>query len=390
MCDRFHSLIRNRIMMTYKNNTEIYADVLSKLKVFSSTEELAKWIDALKLPLGKRTPKIVLECLEIYLNKTIPVRIRQIAKEYEIVANTDNVQPDQWETYGLSAATLGTIAAAGLGSFSVLWFGLLAPGAAFAVSLISILSGFWGGGFFWSSSLAKKIYPKYVEQNEKLAQQITDAIVAHNCKIKQQKQLSHGVRGMQSDDNNNIFNSSGACLTQNQQRIKSFLDERGIKYLVHFTDQRNIPSIRQHGLLPVSMLEERTICYVHNDDGRNDNYRNGISLSISAENEFVRSSFENEYPDRVYKRIAIDASVLYLETTSRIYCQTNAATVSGHKGSDVEDLMAMFANQVCYTLRNSNEPRILNRMGRASNQPTDVQAEILWLGNIPTKYLHFI
>lgn len=231
--------------------------------------------------------------------------------------------------------------------------------------------------------MARKAYPKYVELTKQLAQQMTDVIVIYH------EEKSVGSKPKSTVNAADTGFSTDAGLTSAQVRIKNFLECRRIKYLLHFTDKRNIASIKKYGLLSVSLLTQKRIAFVANDDARYDGHEDGISLSISEENLYVKRSFVNRYPDREYKTICIDASILYREPTRRIYCQTNAATISGQKGSAFEDLEATFAPKVCYTLHDQSEEYCFTRFGKADNQPTTPQAEILWLGTIPPEYLRF-
>ena len=57
-------------------------------------------------------------------------------------------------------------------------------------------------------------------------------------------------------------------------KIKEILDERGIRYLLHFTQLANLPSIIQHGLKTKDELDDSAKC---NDDQRLDNHTDSIS-----------------------------------------------------------------------------------------------------------------
>ena len=60
-------------------------------------------------------------------------------------------------------------------------------------------------------------------------------------------------------------------LSDEQTALKKILANRRIRYLIHFTDAKNITSIRENGILSVEQLEKRKITYKHNDDYRKDN-----------------------------------------------------------------------------------------------------------------------
>ena len=365
------------------HSEEVFADILQKLTVFHSQEELAKWIDTLNLPFGKRNSREVAERLAAHLQSESKIRTEQILNEYRVHFGEQKISSEHLVTNAESAVNLGgLIGSFGIGSSALFcMLGLIAPEVAIVTSVASAIGGFFLGKSAWSTQTAKKVYPKCVELTEHLARQLTDIVVL-GCK-KANKQAKNNF------DSVNTSNTYDISLTPEQLHIREFLDSRNIKYLVHFTDKRNIFSIKKFGLLPVSLLMQKQMEFVANDDARYDGHEDGISLSISEENIHVKQAFESRYPDREYQIIRIDASVLYLENTPRIYCQTNAATVSGRKGSAFEDLEAMFAQTVCYTLQNSLEVYSFTRHGQPANQPTVRQAEILWLGEIPLRYLHF-
>lgn len=82
--------------------------------------------------------------------------------------------------------------------------------------------------------------------------------------------------------------------------------------------------------------------------------------------------------------IEIDPCVLWQENLDKIYCITNAATKNASKGSSLEDLKAMFANDVSYII--NGEERKVPRKNKNFNETTDPQAEILFEKRIDPKY----
>ena len=180
-------------------------------------------------------------------------------------------------------------------------------------------------------------------------------------------------------------------LTNEQQQIKNFLDERRIHYLVHFTDAKNIPSIRENGILSVNELGNRSIEYKSNDEYRHDEALDHISLSVSGMNKYLYRAFKNINQTIEHGvAVVINAEMLYKELgTHRFYCNTNAATTEASKGETLDDFEAMFADVVSYTTKSSEEPRKIDRQieKRASYEPTDIQAEILWNKCVPTEYI---
>lgn len=172
--------------------------------------------------------------------------------------------------------------------------------------------------------------------------------------------------------------------TQSAKNVQEFITQRGIKKLLHFTAGKNIGSIKKYGILSVAELERRGWYYSLNDSKRLDFKLDYISLSISRINSFVCKRFiENGSLINPYV-IEIDPCVLWQENLDKIYCITNAATKNASKGSSLEDLKAMFANDVSYII--NGEERKVPRKNKNFNETTDPQAEILFEKRIDPKY----
>ncbi|OOS00438.1 hypothetical protein B0186_06235 [Canicola haemoglobinophilus] len=73
-------------------------------------------------------------------------------------------------------------------------------------------------------------------------------------------------------------------LTPEEQEINTFLMERNIKWLCHFTPRENLNKIRRDGLKIRSDLDFDAVV---TDQGRYDRYNNAICLSISKPNKWM-------------------------------------------------------------------------------------------------------
>lgn len=200
------------------------------------------------------------------------------------------------------------------------------------------------------------------------------------------------IEDLTSKIGNRDLNTIGVeSLSDEQQAIKTFLEEHRIRYLIHFTDAKNIPSIKEKGILSVKQLNKDEILFISNDKDRYDNQLDYISLSVSGMNQFLYKTFR--YSKQAIEHgvaVVIDSSILYKEvSTPRIYCNTNAATSDSKKGSSLVDFEAMFADIVEYWVQSALEQRVIDRSSekRASYEPTDIQAEILWNKCVPTEYI---
>ena len=167
--------------------------------------------------------------------------------------------------------------------------------------------------------------------------------------------------------------------------IKRFLEKRGIKYLVHFTDAANISSIKRNGLLSRAFLQRRGMGFRFNDNARWDKRLDYISLSITNPNNYVYQSFVKKGSIQRGAFIYIDAGILYKESNDRLYCVTNAASTKCPKGRTLSDLERMFDDVVYFETTRGKQQ--VKRYNKAANEPTYEQAEILYQGSIDPKYI---
>ena len=176
-------------------------------------------------------------------------------------------------------------------------------------------------------------------------------------------------------------------VVEDKNRIKQILEERKIKYLVHFTDCKNIESIKAYGILSRKELIDKKLFFTYNDRHRVDQKLDYISLSISKANFFLLNAFRKsglENPVVIY----LDAKLLYEEfDTIRFYCDRNAAANFCEKGKTVDFFENMFKETLSYkTIINEFiYDRVSDR--RRSYETTDPQAEILFHKRIDPKYI---
>ena len=176
-------------------------------------------------------------------------------------------------------------------------------------------------------------------------------------------------------------------LNEEQIELLNYLKKRSITTLIHITDRDNVRSIMKLGLLPNSELEKLGIEYIRPDKERKDGYPNYISMSISNRNDFLIQKYKEEKRIIEDQLIQIDASVLVLNKTTRLYCDRNAATYSCKKGSSIEDFENCFAREIAYSTLNNDFSYNRETLGLTDNIPTDQQAEILFGGRIDKEFL---
>lgn len=175
--------------------------------------------------------------------------------------------------------------------------------------------------------------------------------------------------------------------------IKSILKERRIEYLIHFTRASNLKSILEHGLVPVSDLENKMIAFVKNDKDRYDRKTDCISVSVEYPNTWVLKEYMKRENTERWVIIILDPIVI--GDYNCYFAQHNAA--SSAIANSVEDCSGVDAfNRLfdeCVVVPTTRGTRRFCR-GEISNiqsyLPTSDQAEILVKGIIDSSYIKHI
>jgi len=162
-------------------------------------------------------------------------------------------------------------------------------------------------------------------------------------------------------------------LSKKQQEIKEYAENRGIDKLIHFTQYKNIKSILECGLKTRRELDKNNIKYYFNDHMRLDNRENSISLSITHPNSQMLWKYGQNNHLIV---LVLDSSILW--ECDCAFCHTNATTTSIAK-TPLKDLTSLSALKSMFAGGDIN--RKLGSLKK--QQPTDIQAEVLVLNNIP-------
>lgn len=155
-----------------------------------------------------------------------------------------------------------------------------------------------------------------------------------------------------------------------------------IPYLLHFTRVNNLPSILQHGLYPISRVNEIRATPEANDILRLDGHRDATSVSIAFPNCRMFWKYRQDNPDVSWVVLAIDPSVLW--TKNCAFCRHNAADYRISR-TPIEQLkmyesfVGMFDE--IHGIYSRQEQRL------KPYDPTDVQAEVLVFDTIEP---HFI
>ena len=111
--------------------------------------------------------------------------------------------------------------------------------------------------------------------------------------------------------------------------IKEIVDQRKIKYLLHFTRLENLDSILANGLLPRGVCAARGVEPVTNDAYRLD-FTDAICLSVSFPNYKLffaqREELKKTQPDARWVVIAVAPSVMWEKAC--VFCRENAANAN--------------------------------------------------------------
>ena len=170
--------------------------------------------------------------------------------------------------------------------------------------------------------------------------------------------------------------------------MKSVVEARHIKYLYHFTNIKNVQSILNNGLLSRKLLLSNNLEYTFNDSKRYDGFLDRISCSIMWPNYKMFYKIRQENPFETYVVIRLLPDILW--DLPCLFCPSNAASVdmvfnNVYNHSSRDDFIAMFADSVNGLTRLTKKGYPLQ-----SFWPTDPQAEVLVLEQIPIKYISAI
>lgn len=162
-----------------------------------------------------------------------------------------------------------------------------------------------------------------------------------------------------------------------QAEIQSVAVDRGVSFLLHFTQTYNLPGILKHGILPRRDLDEPEYLAFASDRYRLDDNDNAVSVSISRVNErmFVAKRHKSGHSNWVI--LVLSPEILWTHICQ--FCWRNAATneIKNHRGwrGGPWAFAEMFAG--------GKEAR----SGLPDNYPTDREAEVQVLERIAPKYI---
>lgn len=170
--------------------------------------------------------------------------------------------------------------------------------------------------------------------------------------------------------------------SQAKAELPLFLEARKISTLFHFTPLQNISSIFKHGILGTDELRRRSIEFKTSDPTRSDPIANGICVSLSRPNNYMLSR-------KLSQGYAL--ALLELSPVQQILGELCFVASPGNFGRwDHKSRILQWPEKYCggAGLANMflNQP-LREQYGLETYQPTDPQAELIFLEPIPPRFI---
>jgi hypothetical protein len=162
----------------------------------------------------------------------------------------------------------------------------------------------------------------------------------------------------------------------------SYLQQRGVTHLVHFTKAQNVPSILRSGLLSRNELATRGLAHSINDPHRFDYVTNAICLSVSFPNYKMFYRLRLEHPEDDWVVLRLRPEIVANKRCAFSYA--NAATRSIAQ-TPIAERMTLAALEAMFADHEGMPPRETLRI--PDNYPTNPQAEVLVLDTIEPKFI---
>lgn len=164
-----------------------------------------------------------------------------------------------------------------------------------------------------------------------------------------------------------------------QELIRKEVENRGIKYLLHFTKVKNLKSIINYGLITrdkvIANLNEQSI----NDEHRFDQ-TNGICASISFPNYKMFYTCRDRYKSDEWVILGIHPNVLWEKRCAFYF--TNAASKI-FRFNSLEEQMSYES----FSLMFSEHEKKRSELGIPKPFTTNPQAEVIFLEDIQKSYI---
>jgi hypothetical protein len=155
-------------------------------------------------------------------------------------------------------------------------------------------------------------------------------------------------------------------------QIQELATSLEIPFLIHFTRIENVPSILEHGIIPIGQAGTKGLAPRINDTMRLDGQTSATCVSIAFPNHRMFFKYRNEDKDQDWAVLALNPSVLWQKRCA--FCRHNAA--DGRSTSiPISDRMTVDALAGMYAEVENHRSRADQKL--KSYDPTDDQAEVL-------------
>ena len=114
--------------------------------------------------------------------------------------------------------------------------------------------------------------------------------------------------------------------------IQSIANDRGIDFLLHFTQIKNLPGIVKYGLLPRRDLENPIYSAFASAAHRLDENSDAISVSISQINEHMFASKRRKSGHDDWVVLVISAEILWTHSCRFCWCNAARKEIKNHRG----------------------------------------------------------
>lgn len=177
-----------------------------------------------------------------------------------------------------------------------------------------------------------------------------------------------------------LIKSGTEAVKRDFSAINNEITRRKIRKLFHFTHSKNIQSIIEHGLQTKSHLNKNSIAFIDTDKDRLDGIAESISFSIGMPNTYLLSVKNPKFDQNL---IILEIAANNLLTQPFAAFPSNAAKKNWFSKDDyqkleryvgIRGLKGMYLN-----------PKLRKECAIPSDQPTDVQAEVLFFETIASK-----
>ncbi|MEF3091730.1 DarT ssDNA thymidine ADP-ribosyltransferase family protein [Raoultella scottii] len=167
----------------------------------------------------------------------------------------------------------------------------------------------------------------------------------------------------------------------------SQVKRRNISSLYHFTHLDNLKGIFSLGIMTRQQIENAGYSFHYNDELRLDGVRDSISLSVGHINSKMLYKYSQGLSHREWVILKIKKELIsgptqpsfdFSQLLNRaVFCRSNAAS-NAVKAVSVDERKKHTAFQTMFVGDNDEE---------FGDRPYDIQAEILYLGNIPPGFI---